>query len=1209
MHINNPPKNYWFNLPTRMLTCFALALPIGIHAQDDDESQVFELSPFVVETSGDRGYMSTNTTAGTALNTALRNLPMGIEVINREFLEDIQAADMREGLSYTPGIYMQQFENQTAANVGQSRDRSPSTGIAASEFNDAVIIRGYSVPNQQRMGFRMGTIVPAYGVALGGITDSANTERQEVVRGPQSLLYGINVLSGIVNILPRRPLSEPRTSISLSTGSNSYFRSVLDHTGPLVENLNFRVMGTYQGSDDWVDFRERRREYYVGQLDWKLGSKGNLFIEAQYMDSKVRGVGPRFFQDIGSTSSRDFANPYREHFTFGRDYFNDLRFTEPRYLTTAGGGFDVSFAQHIDSVYEKDDGEGGVNFWVPAGAEFVVRRPGQEYEFPDLGRFYNISGPDTYRHRKEFNFMANLTFSPFPGWDIEAGMLYADADDTEFNVRMQVFNDNMGRISAPTSASPDVFYTLNPEFDSTDPIGYGMSDVFILPRHETNVDDQMYPQRKTAVYYWYNRPTTAETWQFRYRLARTFETSWFNDRVDGLHTIAGSLQYTQDEVSFVTTSGNWLANNLYYTYRDGEPAAGVERMLAQDPLIFRSSVFDYEPIRYDPSLGPLAVLANPRTSGLSGISETADHIARSGWIDATLWYRGKSAVYHGRFLQDRLHVVLGLREDTYQVREKERLIVLDKDFETDRFQGSGDHILTDQFAGYGDQPYVWNPLLPDSLNAKVEENIERLRLEQPMGTIEKSFDGDETYSTRTFGVNYGVTRDLSAYILYSEGVFPNSGQRDGANQPFTAERSSNKELGIKFEFMDGRISGRLAVWEINRSNAIWGWTYAPSPRSWYGGPNARNDEFANTFSPRLVDRAVAGGVDGHDIRYGVAQQYVEEAFRQLGIDMPQEHLVRGYNMADFKDYGVSNTLVQPARDPERRGAQYNFFMIDYHAMQNANDASDGQNPLKLAMDLAMRDSENLQLGGIPIQYFGRADAGSDYAHNASGTTGGSVGFEEKGQGIDGQVFLTPIPNYQIILGYSYQKRSVNSFELVPGYAVDEFGNVGDTLYTTEYDIWVFMLGAENFEDPRNPATLQSGAIKGVDLSFVPRTHLSLWNKYTFTEGPLERLELGFGVNFFSKVTTSVPVSATEMQVNPFQTPPLPARLQGDFYIGYRIEGDRTRWRFSLNVYNAFKHTMGEDIATYTAGDGRIEQRRSRHFYDPRSYRVSVSVTF
>lgn len=1221
-------------LGSALLPLLFLLTPALVSAQSDeeeagDETDVYELSPFVVETRDDRGYQATNTTAATALNTALRDLPVSIEVVTRNFLDDIQATDMKEGLAYTPGVFMEKYEDLTSANTGQSQDMSPSQAVGANEFNDAVIIRGYTVPNQQRLGFRIGTIVPAYHIALGGITDNANTARQEVVRGPQSLLYGINVLSGVVNIVPRRPLSEPRTEVTLSMGSENYRRAVLDNSGPLRDGLNYRVIGSYQSNDEWIDFKTRERKYYAGQLEWRITPKLNLFLEAQYSDDKISGHGQQFYVDDGklvgnaqSTNPYDnfqFTNPYDQNFTFGRDFFNDLVFSDNRELPLDEGldvGMPVGELAGLGLVPE------GTEYLVPAGTEYLVKKENGDYQFPDLGRFYNISGPDTYRQRKEFDFIGLLNWSPFKNFDVELGTMYADVDDQERNVTMGMFTGGTGSTGTVDPGGPNLepsepraAYYYNPEYDPNDLLGFGPGELFIYPDNRLNNSDDALSARKYAYYSWYERPTTAETWQFRTRLAYTFETSWLKDRIDGRHTVSGGLQSTRDQVSFVDMKTD--IRNIYSwdnRLTNTKPRNPDVNRLAEDPFIFRSSIFDYSPIRYDPSLGELAIIGAPRTGGMPNISQVDGYIQRSGWIDATLWYRGKYAVYHGRYFNERLNIIFGLREDAYQVEEKERIRIIDRDLETDRWQGSGSSILIDEFAGYGDQPYTWNPDLPDSLNQKVQNDIERFRVERPQGLITKNFEETERYNSKTFGISYAFTESLSGYFLFSEGIFPNSGQRDGANRPFTAERSTNKEIGLKFDILDQKISGRIAYWEIDRENAVWSWSAAPNTQSWWGAPGQADTETSGSFSPRRVDLYLEDPThsEAYDIRYGVAKEYVYLAFEKLGLPIPAERAGR-INIAAYKQYGVTNYASQPSRDPQYEQKGYTFFFANYHDMKAIDAESNGQNPIKLAFDLAMKDNENLQLGGFPIYYYGLSvpDEGGGYGHNASSGAGrgANVGFEEKGTGFDGQIFITPVPNYQIIFGFSQQSREVTSFTLVSGHLVDDLGNKSERQYTTEYDEWVFLLGSENFEDPRDPSTLKSGAIHGLDLSFVPEYNFSVWNKYTFVEGPLERLELGLGVNYSSSVTTTTGVGGNDLRLNPFTTPDVPERTRFDTYIAYRFGWGRSNWRLALNVYNVLDDDVGLAYATYQTADGRTETRRTRQYYDPRSFRFSVSVAF
>src|SRR5690606_40903219 len=81
-------------------------------------------------------------------------------------------------------------------------------------------------------------VTPDDSVVLGGLMDSVNIERLEVVRGPNSILYGVGVLTGIVNVIPERPLADPHYEFSAQGGSDDYMRFTAEATGPIFKDKN-----------------------------------------------------------------------------------------------------------------------------------------------------------------------------------------------------------------------------------------------------------------------------------------------------------------------------------------------------------------------------------------------------------------------------------------------------------------------------------------------------------------------------------------------------------------------------------------------------------------------------------------------------------------------------------------------------------------------------------------------------------------------------------------------------------------------------------------------------------------------------------------------------------------------------------------------------------------------------------------------------------
>ena len=85
------PKNRGNALSRRLTLASAITLGLAAFpaiAQDTDEEDVFELSPFAVSAVDETGYAATSTLAGTRLKTKLGDLPNSITVATKEFMED-----------------------------------------------------------------------------------------------------------------------------------------------------------------------------------------------------------------------------------------------------------------------------------------------------------------------------------------------------------------------------------------------------------------------------------------------------------------------------------------------------------------------------------------------------------------------------------------------------------------------------------------------------------------------------------------------------------------------------------------------------------------------------------------------------------------------------------------------------------------------------------------------------------------------------------------------------------------------------------------------------------------------------------------------------------------------------------------------------------------------------------------------------------------
>ncbi|MBT5169879.1 MAG: TonB-dependent receptor, partial [Opitutales bacterium] len=81
----------------------AVASSSGVSAQDENE-EVYELSPFSVDAAENSGYTATSTLSGTRIRTDLKDLGAAISVVTSELMEDLGANDAGSLLSYTANM-------------------------------------------------------------------------------------------------------------------------------------------------------------------------------------------------------------------------------------------------------------------------------------------------------------------------------------------------------------------------------------------------------------------------------------------------------------------------------------------------------------------------------------------------------------------------------------------------------------------------------------------------------------------------------------------------------------------------------------------------------------------------------------------------------------------------------------------------------------------------------------------------------------------------------------------------------------------------------------------------------------------------------------------------------------------------------------------------------------------------------------------------
>ena len=86
------------------------------------------------------------------------------------------------------------------------------------------------------------------------LADLPKVERIEVLRGPQSTLFGKNASAGVINVVTAKPdLVGYSGSVGVTLGN--YNQTIIrgDVTGPLSDNFAFSLFGSVNERDGYFD--------------------------------------------------------------------------------------------------------------------------------------------------------------------------------------------------------------------------------------------------------------------------------------------------------------------------------------------------------------------------------------------------------------------------------------------------------------------------------------------------------------------------------------------------------------------------------------------------------------------------------------------------------------------------------------------------------------------------------------------------------------------------------------------------------------------------------------------------------------------------------------------------------------------------------------------------------------------------------------------
>jgi len=203
---------------------------------------------------------------------SLQDTPISITAYSGDGLEDRGITDVSQIAPFVPNL---SFQN------------NPSFGGAGNTA--AIYIRGigqkeFLPTTEPGVGLYVDEVYIARSV--GGILDLIDTERVEVLRGPQGTLFGRNTNGGAISITTKKPHDEFEGNVTATYGTDSRTDLKGSVNAPITDSLFSRFSLLYKTQDGYVK-RDDGKEF--GDADTIGGRASFLWEATENLDIRLTG--------------------------------------------------------------------------------------------------------------------------------------------------------------------------------------------------------------------------------------------------------------------------------------------------------------------------------------------------------------------------------------------------------------------------------------------------------------------------------------------------------------------------------------------------------------------------------------------------------------------------------------------------------------------------------------------------------------------------------------------------------------------------------------------------------------------------------------------------------------------------------------------------------------------------------------------------------
>jgi len=302
-----------------MLGTSALALSAGVARAQD----AVDLGEIIIQSEEDPtgpvvGYAA-GTTASTKSGRSLLETPSSVTVVTTDQIEDTAANNLSEALGYAAGVVTEAYG---------ADPRFDSISVRGADLQNQIYLNGLQFSRSTR---------PNYGAPS---LDLYGMERVELLRGPNSVLYGAGSPAGLVNLIQKRAQFDgDTTELGLHADGNGSYYVFGDANRVVDDRFAYRIVGKagnrvlgiddydnpgaylgfaakYQATDATtveflLSYQDDDPDSPSGVPNGLVGTRSDEDLRDFYFGNEALEYGDRMVLNLGAQVTHTFDNGWR----------------------------------------------------------------------------------------------------------------------------------------------------------------------------------------------------------------------------------------------------------------------------------------------------------------------------------------------------------------------------------------------------------------------------------------------------------------------------------------------------------------------------------------------------------------------------------------------------------------------------------------------------------------------------------------------------------------------------------------------------------------------------------------------------------------------------------------------------------------------------------------------------------------------------------